>query len=69
MEEDGMITGQRVKFFRRCNRGARGSMRGASLIKTLLLIPAALVVLLLLAIGCWRAPRIDHLNEVLRVQN
>ena len=46
-----MTTGQRVKFFRICNSGSRAGMRGTSQVKTLLLIPAALVVLLLLAIG------------------
>lgn len=46
-----MIAGQQKKYFRRCNRGSRARMRGASMVKTLVLIPAALVVLLLLAIG------------------
>ena len=51
MEEDGMITEQRMKFFRRCNRGSRAGMRCASLVKSMLLLLAALVVLLLLLIG------------------
>lgn len=45
-----MIT-QQKKFFRGCKRGSRAGMRGASLVKKLLLIPVAFVVLLLLAIG------------------
>ncbi len=45
-----MIT-QQKKSFRGCKRGSRAGMRGASLIKKLLLIPVAFVALLLLAIG------------------
>jgi len=46
-----MTTGQRVKRSRRGNRGSRIGMRGASLVKNMLLLLAALVALLLLAIG------------------
>ncbi|MCK6385947.1 MAG: hypothetical protein L6Q52_16645 [Rhodocyclaceae bacterium] len=46
-----MITGHRVKCSRRCNRATRVGMRGAGLVKALLLIPATLAVLLLLAVG------------------
>ncbi len=46
-----MSTGQRVKCSRRGNGGSRAGMRGASLVKTMLFLLAALVGLLLLAIG------------------
>jgi hypothetical protein len=51
MEEGGMTTGQSVKLFRKRNRGLRAGMSGAGLVKTMLLLLAALAVLLLLAIG------------------
>ncbi len=46
-----MNTSQQHTFIRRCTSRLRAGMRGASLVKKLLLIPAAFVVLLLLAIG------------------
>lgn len=46
-----MNTGQQHTFLRRCTSRLRAGMRGASLVKKLLLLPVAFVVLLLLAIG------------------
>lgn len=46
-----MTTGQRVKFFRKCNRRSRVGTRGAGLVKSMLFLLAALVVLLLLVVG------------------
>lgn len=46
-----MNTSQQHKSLRRCTSRLRAGMRGASLVKKLLLMPVALLVLLLLAIG------------------